>query len=389
MINNKIIDKMISDGNNTGRRIDYNSDYSGINNLFIRHNANNRIVFMCRYNIGSVDKKKIIGYYPLVKIDDVIKIIDKVTLLALSGVDYFKEEDKNKNRMLTLKDFIETIYIEDVNSKGLSPATLKNKKHIHSNLESKLLNKCIVDIDKTDIKPILDNLIKLGKKSTAKQWFLELRTIFKVAVFEDIINSNPLDKIRQPVLEDNKEVKLLELHKLFNYEIAKIKDITDIKQKSIILLLAHLGIRISELVEMKWVNIDFENKILNNYQIKTNSINRIPLTDEVIGLLDILRVDNDTDYVCIAYGKKMIADTVNRMLKKHNLIFTPHDFRRSFSTIANNAGIFLPINIEMCLGHEVRYGAEANYTLRQDYLNNKRIVFDWYSKLLVGIYGVH
>ena len=158
-------------------------------------------------------------------------------------------------------------------------------------------------------------------------------------------------------------------------EITKLLNVIDTKTKQgkedylIISLICYLGLRISDVINLKLSNIDFNNNIISIIQYKTDKKLVLPLIDKVkYPLLDYMknvRPNNiDLDYVFITYDEPYRHHIE---LKTHNYIIKDylikagiyingrkhgfHSLRHSFSTSLLNENISL-YSISTILGHE-------------------------------------
>ncbi len=158
-------------------------------------------------------------------------------------------------------------------------------------------------------------------------------------------------------------------------EITKLLNIIDIKSSRgkedylIISLICYLGLRISDIVNLKLSNINFNENTISIIQYKTDNKLTLPLIDKVkYPLLDYLKnvrpSTTDIDYVFIT-NKKPYRHKVE--LKTHNYIVKDylikagvdingrkhgfHSLRHSFSTALLNENISL-YSISNILGHQ-------------------------------------
>ncbi len=158
-------------------------------------------------------------------------------------------------------------------------------------------------------------------------------------------------------------------------EIIKLLNVIDIRTKRgkedylIISLICHLGLRISDVVNLKLSNIDFNENTIFIIQYKTDNKLTLPLIDKVkYPLLDYLKNvrpnTTDIDYIFITnekpYRHKVELKTHNYIVKnylikagidingrKHGF----HSLRHSFSTFLLNEDISL-YSISTILGHQ-------------------------------------
>ena len=158
-------------------------------------------------------------------------------------------------------------------------------------------------------------------------------------------------------------------------EITGLLNVIDIKTKQgkedylIISLICYLGLRISDVINLKLSNIDFNNNTISIIQYKTDNKLVLPLIDKIkYPLLDYLKNvrpnDTDLDYIFIT-NEKPYRHHIE--LKNHNYIVKNylikanididgrkhgfHSLRHSFSTSLLNENISL-YSISTILGHQ-------------------------------------
>ena len=157
-------------------------------------------------------------------------------------------------------------------------------------------------------------------------------------------------------------------------EITKMLNVIDIRTKRgkedylILSLICYLGLRISDVVNLKLSNIDFNENKISIIQYKTDNLLTLPLIDKIkYPLLDYLknvRPKCDLDYVFITnkepYRQHIELKTYNHIVKKY-LIKAGidindrkhgfHSLRHSFSTLLlkENTSLY---SISTILGHQ-------------------------------------
>ncbi len=158
-------------------------------------------------------------------------------------------------------------------------------------------------------------------------------------------------------------------------EVTKLLNVIDIKTKQgkedylIISLICYLGLRISDVVNLKLSNIDFNNNIISFIQYKTDNKLILPLIDKVkYPLLDYLKNvrpnNTNLDYIFITFEKPYKHHIE---LKTHNYIIKNylikagidingrkhgfHSLRHSFSSLLLKEEVSL-YSISNILGHE-------------------------------------
>ena len=134
----------------------------------------------------------------------------------------------------------------------------------------------------------------------------------------------------------------------------------------IISLIVYLGLRTSDIVNLKFENINFENNTINIIQHKTSKPLSLPLIDEVkYPLLDYIknyRGNSDSNYIFLSVippfdrlQGKMLKNDITKYLKKANIDIGnrkhgPHALRHSLSNSLLREDVPLEIISEI-LGH--------------------------------------
>lgn len=158
-------------------------------------------------------------------------------------------------------------------------------------------------------------------------------------------------------------------------EVTKLLNAIDIRTKQgkedylIISLICYLGLRISDVINLKLSNVNFRDNTISIIQYKTDNKLTLPLIDKVkYPLLDYLKnarpTDTDLDYIFITSDKPYRH---HFELKTHNYIVKDyltkvgidingrkhgfHSLRHSFSTSLLNENVSL-YSISTILGHQ-------------------------------------
>ncbi|MED2763452.1 site-specific integrase [Bacillus thuringiensis] len=219
------------------------------------------------------------------------------------------------------------------------------------------------------------------------------RMIFKKAIELEVIKNNPLEfvvlpKKQQTVeeLEEQKhEIKYLEKEELALFLGTSKEKGLEIDY-IIFSLLAYTGIRVGELLALKWSDVDFEensisitktmynpNNITGNYQLLTpktkGSIRKIKLDEYIIKILKkhnlnqkqtklmlgntyfdsgfvVTKLNGEAEFV------KTIQNRLKRLLKITSIDkkITPHSFRHTHTSLLIEAGVGIK-EIQQRLGH--------------------------------------
>lgn len=244
-------------------------------------------------------------------------------------------------------------------------------------------NKDVFKVTDKDVRIFLEYLDKQGisSKSIANK-ISSLKTFYKYLKAEN----SPLNKIELPKIQKSlpKSLNEEDINKLLDIEL---NDKFDYRNKAMIELLYATGLRISELINLKITNINFDQDYVKTMG-KGSKERIIPIGDYAKYYLkiyiDLYRNDflknKESEYIFISnHGKKMTRQTFFLLLKKIakekgiKADFSPHTLRHSFATHLLKYGADLR-SIQELLGHSSIsttqiYTHVENEKLKSDYNN--------------------
>ena len=248
--------------------------------------------------------------------------------------------------------------------------TYYNKKDLLK-LSTKEIEKYITDLSEYAPATVSRNI------SSIKGFYTYMNKIGK-------IKTNPSETIKEPklgihlptYLTIDEVNKLLDINVQTNY---------DYRNKAILELMYATGLRISEVVDLEFKNIDFDDCIVRI--IGKGSKERIvPINDYALDALkdyiNIARpcmlIKGENNYIFINnHGSKMTRQGIFKMIKKECLIkgitknISPHTLRHTFATHLLENGADLRV-IQELLGHSdisttQIYTHVSNDKLKKDY----------------------
>lgn len=251
---------------------------------------------------------------------------------------------------------------------------LINKKYSNATIESYGLdlikyyefnkNKTLNDIKSNDIKEYLKHLKKgdLSDKSIARN-ISTIRTFYKFLLIEKYINHNPTEFIELPKLRKSLP-KVLSIEEVLRLLDIELNDAFSYRNKAMLELMYATGLRVSELVNLKLHNIDFDMAIVRTFG-KGNKERIVPIGDYaldslkeyVINYRDGMFKKYINDYLFLNnHGNKLTRQGFFKIIKKQAEIknikteFSPHTLRHSFATHLLDYGADLR-TIQELLGH--------------------------------------
>ena len=214
------------------------------------------------------------------------------------------------------------------------------------------------NLTKDNITTFINDVVTKGEISKRRNFYV-LREFLNYLFIEEILFVDL--SIYVPKIKRSKRIKIPvylkadKIEELLN-SISKETKI-EIRDYAIILLAARLGLRISDILNIKLKDIDWQRNKINTIQNKTNNLNILPLTNEIgWAIIDYIKnsrpkCENEYLFVKMKYPfDKMTQftqfnkyfDKVNVKIEENNKKGI-HNLRHSLATNMLEEGI--PLNI--------------------------------------------
>lgn len=270
---------------------------------------------------------------------------------ALNYGNWFKQEGK---------DFINYLLID----KKYSEDTIFSYKNDLEKFFMFFKNMSIKDISKNDLRNYLKylNESELSEKSISHN-ISTLRSFYKFLVTENYLDNNLVMFIDLPKIPKNlpNVLSVEEVDKLLDIDV---HDKYSARNKAMLELMYSSGLRISELINLKVVDISLDDALVRVLG-KGSKERIIPVGDCAINALDIyvsiyrqdLLKKQSSDYLFLSSrGSKMSRQAFFKIIKSMALEknirteISPHTLRHSFATHMLNYGADLR-SIQELLGH--------------------------------------
>lgn len=133
----------------------------------------------------------------------------------------------------------------------------------------------------------------------------------------------------------------------------KIKKIDNLKHRLILSLGLSCGLRVSEVVNLKWSNINRDRNVINIIRAKGNKDRPVYLNDDIIKLLeDYWYKYKSKEYVLNGqFSNQYSTSSIQKIVKKHiHPKASFHLLRHSFATYAHEQGNDIAV-LSKSLGH--------------------------------------
>ena len=313
---------------------------------------------------------------------------------------------QNNNFKLVAEEWLE------FEEQRMTPRAFKRKKAIVLNdAYPYLQNKSIDEISHQDIIKVIKE--RLSKKihsakdndnppdgiETANKLYNHLNTIFKYAITLGLAEKNPFDNILKdliiPKAETTHYAKITEADELkglisniYNYQ-GHYSTINALK------LGIHLPLRASNLTNLKWEYLDFENKSLTipRHLMKVKNKNlpdfKVPLSDEAIKILkDQHQYTSHQKFVFLSVNNKVLnTNTPNVALQRmgYKNKQTLHGFRGIYRSLIDTHQKEHNIDYDVkkrFLDHHDTNKVELAYNHRAEFFEQMKPLVKWWSGFL-------
>lgn len=293
-------------------------------------------------------------------------------------MNFIKNKDKFNDLAINYLNFL----LIDKNYSKQTINSYENELYkFYSYLNKYNLN--IEKINKTDLINYTKYLNNLSNSSINHNISV-IKSFYKYLLINEGFNENPTDIIETPKKQKN-------LPKVLSYEEVKLLLDIDLinkysyRNKAMLELMYATGLRVSELVNLKLNNIDFDNDLLKTMG-KGSKERIIPIGDYAMYYLKLyvneyrsqLLKKEYTDYLFLNnLGKNISRQSFFIIIKdlaiKKNIKtnFSPHTLRHSFATHLLDRGADI-VSIKELLGHSSLattqiYTHISNKKLQEDY----------------------
>ncbi len=219
---------------------------------------------------------------------------------------------------------------------------------------------------------------------TAKKYYTHLASAFQTAVRWNYLSSNPFKLVVKP-----KTVELVPQY-FSKDEFRKLYDKIDREEyREICIIALYTGLRLGELTNLQWGDIDLTNRILllrnrDGFTTKTRKNRTIPLNESVYNLLMNMKAKASCDFVFHDRKLKLKDKRVSKRFKVYvrkaelNDKLHFHSLRHTFASWLVQAGVSL-YEVQRLLGH-------SNISVTQVYAHlQPEKLHDTVNKIIIAL----
>jgi integrase len=333
-----------------------------------------------RYRLHRKAQPKLtLGPYPLLDVAKARDLAKKKLLLVSKGVNPAHRADGLNGR-----DLVKNVVAEFIKRHAKQNRSWPEVERMFTHDVLPVWSeRQIQTITRRDVRDLMDALVDRGVGPMTNRVFSVVRKFFNWARERDIVDANPCDGLRPPVLETSRDRVLSDSEiRLF----WKSTDTLAYPFGSLFQLLLLTGARLSEVGEMTFPEIDFERRMwtIPKERTKNGVAHEIPLSNKAVEVIESLpRIQSKAGYLFTTTGETSVSgwSRAKRNLDKmmaaagEDVTIPPwrlHDARRTAASGMARLGIALPI-IEKILNHTSgSFSGIVGVYQRHDYRDEKR-----------------
>ena len=338
--------------------------------MFLLVNANGSKLWRLKYRYNGKEKTLSFGAYPDVSLSQARLKREQARQQIADGIDTSaliqEQRQQAKADELTFKTVAERWY-KDKTELALKPWAIstaeKARLYLEKDLYPVLGNKPIADITRLELIKLNAAIEERGALDISKKVRQWLGAIFDDAYDRGAIPSNPAHNLKAGARSKGAAHRH---HPTVGFDelpamLAAVDATGSHKlNKLAIRLLMLTAVRPAELRFAKWAEFDLVAKVwtIPAERMKMRKVHTVPLTDQVLALLEEVRVINGGAELVLAgrkAGKPVSENTINKAfhLAGYKGKQTGHGFRHLLSTELNERG-YNGDWIEVQIAHKVK-----------------------------------
>jgi len=269
-----------------------------------------------------------------------------------------------EEKKITFSDFC-NLYFKEYISTYLSPSSQERAKIILFKHLTPYFSGYLSKIKRADIEGYLAKRREQVQPATVNREFSRLRHMFNFALARGLIKENPCAGIKE-LKEPPGRVRYLTLE-----EISKLPELFKAMPewlKPIVTIALYTGLRRSEILSLKWSNINLKERLIRLERTKNNEARVAYITKPVYKALLSIPRRIDTDLLFPDITPSMVSKAFLRACKSVGIFnFHFHDLRHNFGSYLAMSGHSIK-TIQQLLGHK-----DIRMTLRYAHLSPEHL----------------
>ncbi|GAB5449345.1 tyrosine-type recombinase/integrase [Gymnodinialimonas sp.] len=369
------------------------SDFDGLHLLI---NPSGSRLWRLKYRINGKEKLLSLGAYPAIGLADARRRKDDARATLADGRDPGVEKQEKKRadaekRGVTFASQAEA-FIDKAQREGKADATISKTEWLLGMACDEFGTTPITDITAPMILACLRKVEAKGNYETAKRLRARIGGVFRYAVANGVTETDPTYALRDALIRptvtpraaitDPKALGgLLRAIDAFHGQVTT---------RIALQLMALLVQRPGELRHAQWDEFDLEAKIwtIPEVRMKMRRPHRVYLSGQAITLIrELQSINTQSAYLfpnLRTLQRPMSENTLNAGLRRIGYTgeeMTAHGFRATFSTLANESGLWNPDAIERQLAHIETNAVRRAYE-RGEHWEERIRMMNWWAGYL-------
>ena len=349
-----------------------------------------------KYRFAGKEKLLSFGRYPDIGLKDARVLRDKARAEIAVGNDpsTTRREEKahvNANAVNTFAA-VAAQYLEKKKIEGRTAATLKKNAWIIKIANPDIGHLTMGDISSSVILSALRKREALGHYDTTKTMRSVIGAVFRYGIACGICENDPTYALKDALISPKRQHRPAITNKTDLSRLLRSIDSYNGQPKTRIglRLLILFATRPGELRHARWNEFYLEKRVWHvpAERMKMRKPHSVPLPDMAIALLDELREFTgwgDLLFPSQSSAKKCISEnTFNQAMRRMGFgpeEVTSHGFRSTFSTFANESGLWNPDAIEAYCARQDKNTVRRAYN-RSQYWDERVKMADWWADKL-------
>jgi len=372
------------------------SDFDG---LYILTNPNGSKLWRFKYRLSGKERLLTIGSYPATSLALARKVRDEAREQVARGND--PNDAKRSVAQAVAQNNVNSFaklaegYMTKIVKEGRAENTLAKIDWLMGMANADLGSKPISQITSPMVLETLRKVEAKGNYETARRLRSTIGTVFRFAIANGLAENDPTFALRDALITPKVKPRAAITDKKALGGLMRAIDGFDgqITTRIALELLSIVVTRPGELRHARWDEFDLEAAIwmIPAERMKMRKVHKVPLPARALELLSDLEGLTgwaDLIFPSIKTPKRpMSENTLNAALRRMGYSgddMTSHGFRATFSTIANESGLWNADAIERALAHVEPNEVRRAYA-RAEYWEERVRIADWWSGLLIEI----
>ena len=292
-------------------------------------------------------------------------------------------------KILTVKQYGEKVFMPDLCVRCSENTRSNYQGNLDYWIYPRLGARKMPEVTAADINALLLSIQAQGKsQSTCLKVYTILQGLFKSAYMQDMIEKNPMDKVKRPKARKD-EIKSSEADSYTADELRHILSCLEkepLKWQAFVRLISDTGMRRGECCGLEWKNVDFQNNVVTIsknicYTVdkgvyvdtpKNGKIRTVDVDPAIMKLLRQLRNEQAEHHLSpYVFNQDDSADVMHPQSPTHFFRsfgerygidhFHPHKLRHTFASVAITYGADIA-SVSEKLGHSDKAVTLRMYT---------------------------